>query len=317
MRPVPVLILLALFFLITHPTLAVCGARDGLILWGNVVVPTLLPFMICSGAAAALGAATLITRPFSPLLNGLLRLTLDGGFVFFTGIFCGCPMGAKTDREFLESRRISPAQARYLLAIANHPSPMFLLGYTKSQLAPCFPSGNVPVLLLLLGVYLPILPLAALAAKVYGFDKSREHFPEKGNSKAGFSLDEHLTSCALTMIRIGCYLMIFSIFSAALSLLPDFLQTFRPILLGFLEITTGIASIAQSYEGLPALILVGASISFGGVCALFQTRSVLTPQTGKESSAIGTLSIRHYLFWKMLHCALTCLVLAVLSQCCY
>ena len=101
------------------------GAEEGLSLIH--ILPTLLPFMICSGVIVALDGVGLLTRPFAPFFSGLLKLSPNGCFVLMSGLLCGYPMGAKTDSEFLDSRRISPAQARYLLAIANHPSPMLSL----------------------------------------------------------------------------------------------------------------------------------------------------------------------------------------------
>ena len=126
---------LCLILLLARPALAFTGARDGLVLWATVVLPTLLPFMICSGVIVALDGVGLLTRPFAPFFSGLLKLSPNGCFVLMSGLLCGYPMGGKTDSEFLDSRRISPAQARYLLAIANHPSPMFVLGYVADRLA--------------------------------------------------------------------------------------------------------------------------------------------------------------------------------------
>ena len=41
-----ILSVLCLLMLLFNPGLALEGARQGLVLWGNVVLPTLLPFMI-------------------------------------------------------------------------------------------------------------------------------------------------------------------------------------------------------------------------------------------------------------------------------
>ena len=79
-----------------------------------------------------------------------------------SGLLCGYPMGAKTDSEFLDSRRISPAQARYLLAIANHPSPMFVLGYVADRLALVQGGSGCPLWAVALALYLPVIPVARL-----------------------------------------------------------------------------------------------------------------------------------------------------------
>ena len=141
--------LLALFFLILlllSPGTALEGARKGLLLWAYTVLPTLLPFMIGTGVIAAMGAVGLVVKPFSPLLSGVFHFSQSAGFVFLTGLLCGYPMGAKMDQDLLERGQISWEEACYLLSICNHPSPMFLTGYTVMEgqklLPPCSPLSS-------------------------------------------------------------------------------------------------------------------------------------------------------------------------------
>ena len=91
-----VLSVLCLLMLLFNPGLALEGARQGLVLWGNVVLPTLLPFMICSGVIVAMDAIHILTGPFKPILSGILSLSDQGSFCLMSGLLCGYPMGAKT-----------------------------------------------------------------------------------------------------------------------------------------------------------------------------------------------------------------------------
>ena len=65
----PVIPVLILILLLMRPALAFDGAKSGLLLWFNVVLPTLLPFMLCSSLLVAWGGVPLITRPFAPLFR--------------------------------------------------------------------------------------------------------------------------------------------------------------------------------------------------------------------------------------------------------
>lgn len=49
------------------PSLALAGARSGLLLWFHTVLPTLLPFMLCSSAIVAFGAVPGHYPPSWPL----------------------------------------------------------------------------------------------------------------------------------------------------------------------------------------------------------------------------------------------------------
>ena len=62
------------------------------------------------------------------------QVSLRGIYVLLTGLFCGCPMGAKTCADFL-TERISPGEARFLFALCNHQSPMFLTGFVFPMFA--------------------------------------------------------------------------------------------------------------------------------------------------------------------------------------
>ena len=120
-KSIPILMLV---LLLAKPDWAFTGAKNGLVLWGMVVLPTLMPFMLCSQAVAGLGAVPLFMKPFRPFFTHILHLSDQGGYVLFSGLLCGYPMGAKTCRDFLEKGWIGKAEARFLFAISNHPSPM-------------------------------------------------------------------------------------------------------------------------------------------------------------------------------------------------
>ena len=140
----PALSIVVLFLMLTHPALSFEGARNGLLLWYQTVVPTLLPFMICSNVIVSLNGIRLMTAPVRPLLKSMFRLSDAGCYVLVSGLLCGYPMGAKTCGEFVRQGTISPAEGRYLLSVSNHPSPMFLLGFAASLMDP---SVSVPVFL--------------------------------------------------------------------------------------------------------------------------------------------------------------------------
>lgn len=296
-----ILSVLCLLMLLFHPQLALEGARQGLLLWGNIVLPTLLPFMICSGVIVAMDGIHILTGPFQLILSGFLRLSEKGSYVFMSGLLCGYPMGAKNVSDFLDSGCISPEEGAYLLAISNHPSPMFLLGYMMSQISQIPGSGTFCSLWAVASsLYLPVIPISVLARHYYHYTKKKGSFSEhQGSAESSFSFDNHMMSSFETMVKIGGYIMLFSILATYLRVFPLPLPPLvLPALLGAVEITTGIQSIAQSVSGQTgALMMIGAA-AFGGLSGIFQTKSVL-----KNAG----LSIRHYVAWKLLHSFLSCL----------
>ncbi|RGY99402.1 nucleoside recognition protein [Clostridium sp. AM58-1XD] len=306
---IPIVILL---FLLARPQLSLAGARNGLTLWADVVLPTLLPFMICSSTIVALGGVPYLVRPFRFLLDKVFQFSEAGSFVFLSGLLCGYPMGAKTCSEFLEYGMISPEESKYLLAVSNHPSPMFLLGYVMAA----WNQNGLP--LLLLSVYLPLIPLSAAARKFYGC--SRQSRQQSGfsseNIYAGFSFDKSMMNSFETMVKIGGYIMLFSIAAEFIRALSPFSPQTNAVLLGITEITTGIHAVASSMTGASMQLAITCVTVFGGISGIFQTNSVIIKSSVKDSSCNSKkagLSIRHYVIWKLIHTGLSCLVFILLN----
>lgn len=89
-------------------------------------------------------------------------------------------------------------------------------------------------------------------------------------------LDEEISASALLLIKIGGYIMLFSILAKMIQSLPGLPPIFQIPLCGLLEITTGNAMICGA--GIPhhaKIILCLAFTAFGGLSAAAQTNSVL------------------------------------------
>lgn len=289
--PILILCLLLLF-----PQFSVKGASDGLLLWFQVVLPALAPFMICTQLIAAAGGSRLLMKPFSPVFRGIFGLSEEGSYVLLCGLLCGYPLGAKLCADFLQSGKITRAEANYLFSICSHPSPMFLIGYVQPMLG-----GFVPPLALIFCIYLPILPIAALSRKFYNFrkpDKVTDRGQGKPQTAVCWTLEDILLSSSEAMVLIGNYIMLFSILAEwirHLSLLPPQIQA---LLSGMAEITTGCRSICQIFPKRAAAIPIIGAVGFGGLSGVFQTKGVI--------KNVG-LSIRHYAVWKCLHSMLSVL----------
>lgn len=360
--------ILLLALLLAFPGISIEGASGGLLLWYQVVLPTLSPFMICTQMVSVLGGMELLMKPFYPLLHGIFGLSLPGAYVMLCGLLCGYPLGAKMCSDFCSEGRISREEAAYLLAICNHPSPMFLLGYVRSQLP-----NDVPPALLFACLYLPVLPLSLLAGACY---RNRPENPASGfaaqktapfmrnrrraagtddDSRSGKkepvkccsadavgsvrrrSLEEVIGSTCETMVLIGGYIMLFSILAAWINHLKGLPLPVKAVLAGAAEITSGVHQICTLLPAEDTLPLVIGAVAFGGLSGIFQTKSVIRKSASgsfsecpaiKKNPALqdspiperngsgrySGLSIRHYVIWKMLHAALSCLILTLLLQ---
>ena len=117
--------------LLCFPKLSLEGARRGLLLWYQTVLPTLLPFMVCTNLITAMNGVKFLAAPAVPVFGRLLGLSENGCFVLISGVLCGYPLGAKACSDFLDQGLISLPEARSLYAVSSFPSPMCFLKAAK------------------------------------------------------------------------------------------------------------------------------------------------------------------------------------------
>ena len=145
------LVLLSLFFtMLLFPETVFQGACDGLLLWYQILIPTLFPYLIVTGLLLKTDGAAVVSRLLFRPFHLLFGTSFYGSFAVLSGFLCGYPMGAKIIADLLLQGKISLEEASYLLSFCNNASPSFIITFlvlnTIHQKAFC-----IPALLLLFG----------------------------------------------------------------------------------------------------------------------------------------------------------------------
>lgn len=253
------------------------GASSGILLWFNIVLPTLLPFIIISNLLIHTRAIDWIAKIASPLMCRLFRVSPYGAFAILTGFLCGYPMGSKVTADLLRNDYLSLDEGRYLLSFCNNTSPMFIISYVIWQ------NLNVPELTLPFLIILMLSPVLCsfLFRRYYHLPVSYGyHNSQKNTSGTTNSSDALMDSCIMngfeTITKVGGYIMLFSIFISFAELFPIRHTLITSVLLPSLEITTGIKMIcASSLSSNIRMIGVLTLTAFGGWCSVAQTRSMI------------------------------------------
>ena len=252
-----------LIFLIYNPALCTLGAAKGLSLWYKQVLPALFPAMAA--------ASFLISR--KSIQAALKHLPFPASAAFLSGLLCGSPMGALTCSGLYASKLLSQRSARWVVCFVQLPSPLFLSGFVASTLL-ALPAKMRFIFLLC--AYLPFLASFLLCTLLFLLKPAAKYSIslEKDIQKVASpepSLNDICDTCLLLLVRIGVLLMFFSILSEFLnSAAPQ--STVQTILIGMLEMTTGISKISSlntlslRYKSAICLFLLG----FGGICVHIQ-----------------------------------------------
>lgn len=298
-----VLIFFVLMF--TFPHASYKGASSGLMLWFMNVLPTLLPFIIVSNMIINLNIAGKISRLLYPLFGKLFRVSPNGCYPILVGFLSGLPMGAKSTADLVEANRIDSDEGFFLLSMCNNASPIFIMSYiATNQLQ--MPGLRLILLLIIYGSSV----ISANLYRIYKnniIKKNRKnafHITEVYKESSGIGgeyrsvrfsfdiLDKSIMNGFEVITKIGGYIILFSILAQIINEIGAGLSLPKAIIIGFLEITTGIDHICKLPIGKNTkIVLASVLTSFGGLSGLAQTKSVL----GKSR-----LSVKFYIAVKLL-----------------
>ena len=271
--------------LLAFPSLCITAAQEGLLLWFNKVLPSLLPFMILINILVKLDSIKTIGNHVTFITYKFWNLPGNTLFAFIMGLLAGYPMGARIIKELVISGDLTPKQGEKALCFCNNCGPLFIVGTVGTVLL-----GNVKLGYFLLLIHIlsalitslllkPISPLSLTRSTQQASVPSSKTLPTLFNEAVAQSMD--------TMTCIGGYIIFFSVLSHVITdtkLLHWFFklplinrlapQLSQAIITSFLELSNGVNALSHTASPY-TLALLAAALAFGGLCVYFQTLYVL------------------------------------------
>lgn len=291
------------------------AAWDALCLCGRTVVPALLPFLLLSSLLIRCGAATRLAGGLSPLTRLLFRLPAWSAVPFLLGMVCGYPVGAMAIAQLYEQGRCSKQAAERMLPFCNNAGPAFVIGSVGAGML-----SNPTLGWMLYGAHVLAAILTGVTLSCFIPTQIERPIPSQESESQPLMLAfiQAVEESAIKLLRICALIVFFAVLirmvqlSGLCSLLCGALAHFLPwiplsalqsMLLGSLEMTTGISGCTALGTDPVRLLLAEMMLSFGGLCVLCQVASVVCP--------LG-LSLRPYLIGKLLTCGLSAIILYVM-----
>ena len=296
-------IVLLFLIMLVSPKAVFAGASEGLLLWFQIILPTLFPFLLVTNLLLVTGNMHLINAAFGTFLTHVFGVSPNGSFAVVTGFLCGYPMGAKTAADLTEAGYISPEEGRYLLSFCNNSSPVFILNYvvwkTLEQVALLLPTL---VILMLSPVLVSFFTRNRFLHKQGTFCNLKQN----GSAKNAWSFQD-IDNCIMdsfeTLVKVGGYIILFSVLLTLFESLPVDIPGISA-LLPLLEVTSGLNLLREMR--LPLRLLYPAVLgltSFGGFCAAAQTQCMvqkagfpILPYLTQKLAAAVTASLLGFLY---------------------
>lgn len=298
------IVLILILFL--FPASSLKGAENGVLLWFNVILPTLLPFIIASSLIINLNLTSKIATIFYPFLHALFHVSKNGCYPILIGLISGFPVGAKACGDLTRQQKITANEGQFLLTICNNASPMFIISFIAITTVK---QANIRYSLLIIIIVSALLTGLTYRILMNLLHKDRLDFTvvetdyaatttSLSNRPKRFTfeiLDGAIMDGFDVVTKVGGYIILFSILSQVildLSITDGFINY---ISIGLLEITNGINTIGAAGMGLgEKIVLIMTITAFGGMSSLAQTKSVI------DNSG---LSIKTYFIYKLINAA--------------
>ena len=297
-------LLLATAGLVAAPEEAIAGAKDGLLLCFNVIVPSLFPFFVLSSLVVDLGLAAYLGRALEGLMRPLFRVSGSCAAAVALGFIGGYPVGARTALQLYQQGLCTKTEAERLLAFCNNSGPAFILGVVGAGV---FGDGRVGLLLYLTHALASMV--VGLLFRFYGGAEGKASskprpkpiqtvsFPAAFTGAVSRSLQSTLNICAFVVffavvLRLLTAYGVLSAVASLLSLAGFEGEWAKRLVAGLLELSSGVSSLRGSTQLAGRVSMAAFMLGWAGLSVHCQVLSFLVD---------SGLSARAYLMGKLCH----------------
>lgn len=266
-----------MLMLILDSQTALDGAKEGIEICIQTLIPSLFPFFVLSGLLT--GSLAGIPFRWMKFVERGFRIPAGSGHLLILGFLAGYPVGAKNVADAYRNKQLTPADARRMTALCNNAGPAFLFGVLSSQF-----SGIHIILLLWLIQIVSVLLTANLI-------KEKNDTATSETGSAPVSPVQVMEQSLRAMASVCGWVILFRVLLSFLYQWSDplFPSAWKVAITGLLELSNGCLMLQSiPSEGLRFSIASGL-LAFGGCCVLMQTGSVC-----------GKLSMKEYLLIKIM-----------------
>lgn len=296
------IIIILLIGVILNPTLSLQGAKDGILIWINILLPSLLPFFIISEMLIGLGFVDFIGTLLKPFMKPIFNVPGEGAFPLTMAMLSGYPVGAKLTSRLRENRLITKEEGNRLICFSSTSGPLFMLGAVSIGMLG--DSSLIP--LIILPHYLSILIIGLFIGSSNLKDKEETFLNENENliqelqktyltwikrkKSIGSLITNSVKESMDSILIIGGLVIFYSVLVEILfnlnliyniiikisNFFSTDIQFLKGVIVGFIEMTTGCKNIAEANINILYKILaINFVIGWSGISVHSQALSFI------------------------------------------
>ena len=244
------LVLLLIIGIIIFPDDSIDAAKNGLHIWVNILMPSLLPFIIGANLIVSLKIVDIIGAIINPITQLIFNISGKSSLVFAISAVSGYPVGARLASDLRLNKDISQYEGQRLVSFCSTSGPLFIIGAVAVGMLNDVSLGYV----MLICHYLGSITVGLLFRK-YGKEKRKIsnntiinnikyiiNTPEKDSFFICFG--NSVISGVNTLLAVGGFVIIFSVVFQILTLfnIIDSISFIICFFFSFLGITKEICS---------------------------------------------------------------------------
>ena len=194
-----------LLAIIINPSIYIQSCLNGILVWGTIVLPSLLPFMFFTKTLSVLGIEEILNNKFK-FFSKIYNTPPCSLYVFFMSILSGYPVGAKMVSDLYENGTITRTQAFRISTFTSNSGPMFILGSVGIGMLANKKLGLIIFFSHIIG--------ALINGLIYRKHKEEELIINKKNSiKTSFEIGDVMWNTVRSVLLIGGFIAIFLLFA--------------------------------------------------------------------------------------------------------
>lgn len=264
--------------------------NEAIVLWLNSIVPALFPFFIVSG----------IIRK-----SGLLQVISYKKLPFIMGFFSGYPVGAQVAADYLRTGIICKEDFYRIISYSMVTGPVFLIGscgvgfFGSQRIGYCFAFSHYMAALIIWIFY-------GRKASDYEIREKKKRKIKSEKNILKYSIKASIDS----IFMILGYLILFMVLLCIIKKTGIFLfinnDYFTALGTGFMEMTIGTKAASTLDNPYAAASAASFIISFGGLCVIGQTISMM------DGIDVDMIKIIGYKLLHGLISGILCLIILIL-----
>lgn len=264
--------------LLANSRIAIQGARQSLALCGNVLIPSLFPFMVLAAFLPATQAGRMAAGPIAPMGRVLYGLSAEASRALAPALLIswigGYPAGARAISVLVEQKQISRENASLALCFCVNSGPAFIVTVVGAGIF-----GSVSIGFKLFACQ---LLAGAVTARIMHCGRGIIDLPRGAealsNGKSTLSaLVLAVASAAAGMLSVCAFVLVCGTLAALLGSLTEAGTVMRVVVDGCLEISMACGE-AQRLSPMQALTVLPFLLSFSGASCIFQLLAIANEQ---------------------------------------